>query len=409
MVPEVLYQAYQAQRDLTAPATSLAALAGRGLDRLPSYLTETVPLRWYAATNEMVARARLTHSRPSFSIAPVMIDGELVPVEEQVVDATPFGSLVHFAKDGPADQPKVLIVAALAGHFSTLLRATAQALLPDFDVYMTDWHNGRDIPIDEGTFDFDSYVDHMMRFLRKVGPAVHAFSVCQPCPATLAATAIMAEDQDPATPRTLTLMAGPVDCRVNPTAVNRAATRRPLSWFERTVITTVPLRYSGAGRRVYPGFLQLGAFVSLNLRRHVDRQVTLFADLIGGHEAPATVTKTFYDEYFAVLDIPAEFYLQTVDVVFQRFLLARGLLEWRGRRVDPAAITRTALLTVEGERDDVCGVGQTMAAQDVCLSIPAGRRLHYVQPGVGHYGVFSGRAWEKQVYPVVRNFMMANG
>ncbi len=273
MVPKVLYQAYQAQRDLTAPATSLAALASRGLTWLPPALTETVPARWYAATSEMVGRARLTHSRPSFSISAVTIDGDTVPVREEVVDATPFGSLVHFGKEGFDGQPKVLIVAALAGHFSTLLRSTAQALLPEFDVYMTDWHNARDIPLDEGSFDFDSYVDHVMRFARKVGPAAHVFAVCQPCPATLAATALLAEDRDPATPRTLTLMAGPVDCRINPTVVNRLATRRPLSWFERSVITTVPFRYPGAGRRVYPGFLQLSAFVSLNWRRHLDRQV----------------------------------------------------------------------------------------------------------------------------------------
>ncbi len=404
----MLYTAYQAQRDLTAPAVSMAALTGQVLGRLPSSLADAAPLRWYKATYEILARARLTHSRPSFSMLPVRVDGDLVPIHERVVDSTPFARLVHFAKDGADGQPKVLIVAALAGHFSTLLRATAQALLPDFDVYMTDWRNGRDVPLDEGPFDFDGYVDHVMRFVRKVGPGGHVLAVCQPCPATLAAAALMAEDHDPATPRTLTLMAGPVDCRVNPTSVNRLATTRPLSWFEQTVISRVPARYAGAGRPVYPGFLQLGAFMALNPSRHFDRQMTLYADLLGGRDEAAAVTKTFYDEYFAVLDIPAEFYLQTVDVVFQRFLLARGELQWRGRDVDPAAISRTALLTVEGERDEVCGAGQTMAAQDLCASIPAGRRRHYVQPGVGHYGVFSGRAWEQQVCPVVGNFMMAN-
>jgi polyhydroxyalkanoate depolymerase len=407
-VPGVLYAAYQAQRDLTAPIVSMAGLASRELSRLPSYLTESPPMRWYAATAEMLSRARLTHVRPSFSIGPVMMGNEEVPVSEDVVDSTPFGDLVHFAKAGSGSQPRVLIVAALAGHFSTLLRATAEALLPDFDVFMTDWHNGRDVPVDEGLFGFDDYVDHVMRFTHKVGPGSHVFAVCQPCPATLAATALMAEDHDPCTPRTLTLMAGPIDGRVNPTPVNQLATTRPLSWFEENVIAVVPFRYAGAGRLVYPGFLQLGAFMSMNLRRHLDRQIGLYADLIGGHLDEATATKAFYDEYFAVLDIPAEFYLQTVDVVFQRFLLARGELTWRGRPVRPAAIHRTALLTVEGERDDICSVGQTMAAQDLCSSIAAPRRLHYVQPGVGHYGVFSGRAWEKQVCPVVRNFMMVN-
>jgi polyhydroxyalkanoate depolymerase len=408
MVPAVLYTAYQAQRDLSAPAVSTAALTAQFLGRLPSSLGETVPARWYKATIEMLARARLTHSRPSFSMHQVLLDGELVPIDEQVVDSTPFARLVHFAKDGADGQPRVLIVAALAGHFSTLLRATAQALLPDFDVYMTDWRNGRDVPMDEGPFDFDGYIDHVMRFVRKVGPGVHVLAVCQPCPATLAASALMAEDDDPATPQTLTLMAGPVDGRVSPTAVNRLATTRPLTWFEQTVITRVPFRYAGAGRLVYPGFLQLSAFMSMNLWRHFDRQMTLYADLLGGRDEAAAETKTFYDEYFAVLDIPAEFYLQTVDVVFQRFLLPRGELEWRGRRVDPAAISRTALLTVEGERDDVCGAGQTRAAQDLCTSVPAGRRVHHVQPDVGHYGVFSGRAWEQEVCPVVRNFIQAN-
>jgi poly(3-hydroxybutyrate) depolymerase len=408
MVPAVLYPAYQVQRDLSAPVTSLATLVGHGFGRLPPSLSDAVPLRWVRAAHEMTARARLTHARPSFSLPPVPVAGDLVPVAERVVDATPFARLLHFAKEGVVDQPRVLIVAALAGHFSTLLRPTAQALLPDFDVYMTDWHNGRDIPADLGPFAFDDYVAHVMRFLRKLGPGMHVVAVCQPGPATLAASALMAEDQDPATPQTLTLMAGPIDGRVSPTAVNRVATRRPLSWFERTVITTVPLRYPGAGRRVYPGFVQLGAFMSLNPWRHFDRQMTLFADLLAGRDEAATVTKAFYDEYFAVLDIPAEFYLETVDIVFQRFLLARGELAWRGRRVEPAAISRTALLTVEGERDDICGAGQTLAAHDLCRSIPASRRLHHVQPGVGHYGVFSGQAWEQQICPTVGSFIMAN-
>jgi polyhydroxyalkanoate depolymerase len=399
---------YQATRDTTAPATSMAALATREVGRLPASLNASPWLRWLGAASEMTARARLTHIRPSFGIDRVTVGGREFPVREEVMDTTAFASLVHFAKDGAAPQPKMLVVAALAGHFSTLLRGTVQALLPDFDVYITDWHNGRDIPLVDGPFDFDGYVDHVMRFVRKVGAGAHVLAVCQPCPATLAAVSLMAEDGDPATPRTLTLMAGPVDCRINPTAVDELATSRPLSWFADNVITTVPSRYAGRGRQVYPGFLQLGAFVSMNLGRHVDRHLGLFADLFNGNGAAATTTKTFYDEYFAVLDMPAEFYLETIDVVFQRFLLARGKLEWRGRQVDPHAITRTALLTVEGEKDDICSVGQTMAAQDLCTGVPTRRRFHHLQPGVGHYGVFSGRTWERQVCPVVRDFAMAN-
>jgi poly(3-hydroxybutyrate) depolymerase len=404
----MLYRTYQAQRDLTAPVVALASLTVDLIDRLPPWFGDNDAVRWFSATNEFVARSRLTHKRPSFGIDTVTIDGEAVPIREEIADSTPFGSLLHFAKESVAVQPRVLVVAALAGHFSTLLRPTVSALLSSHDVYITDWHNARDVPPADGEFGFDEYVDHLIRFLRRLGPGAHAVAVCQPCPATLAATAVMAEEHDPATPNSLTLMAGPVDCRMSPTAVDDLANQVPLSWFEANVITRVPFRYAGAGRRVYPGFLQLGGFMSMNPERHIDQHVELFHDLVVGDAARADTIKAFYDEYLAVMDLPAEFYLQTIDRIFQRHLLPRGELVWRGRPVRPAAISKTALLTVEGGRDDICGIGQTQSAQDLCIGIPTSRRAHHLQANVGHYGVFSGSAWEHEVSPVVSSFILAN-
>ncbi len=260
----------------------------------------------------------------------------------------------------------------------------------------------------DGAFGFDDYVDHVIRFLEEIGPGAHVLGVCQPCVQVLAAVALMAEDRHPAQPCSMTLMAGPVDTRISPTKVNEFATGRPLSWFERHLIDTVPLPYRGAGRRVYPGFMQLLAFMSMNANRHVKAHVQLFELLAAGESAEAEAIKAFYDEYFAVLDLPAEFYLETVERVFQEALLARSLLTVRGRRVDPRAIRRTALLTVEGERDDICSVGQTMAAHDLCTSLRPYLKRHHLQPGAGHYGVFSGTRWEAQIYPVVRNFVLAS-
>lgn len=405
----MLYESYQAQQDLSVLTTSTAAFAARALSGFPRFIADQLPVRWTSAACEMVGRAHLTHARPAFGIDHTTVGHDRLEVREEVAAATPFAELLHFAKDGlVAAQPRVLVVAALAGHFSTLLRPTVRALLPDFDVFVTDWHNARDVSLADGPFGFDQYVDHLVQFLGVIGSGAHVLAVCQPCPAALAATAVMAEGGDDAVPKSLTLMAGPVDTRINPTAVNSLATEHPLSWFEQNVIGTVPVRYRGAGRRVYPGFLQVGAFMAMNLRRHVDRHVELFWDLAAGDFDKADPIKSFYDEYLAVLDLPAEFYLQTVDRVFQRHLLPRRELEWHGRRVDTGAITKTALLTVEGERDDICGVGQTMAAQDLCGNVPASKRRQYLQPGVGHYGVFSGRVWEQQVRPVVRSFVTAN-
>ena len=404
----MLYQAYQRQRDVTAPARALAGLATWTLGELPDRWTDNGVVRRMAAGYEMVGRAKLTHDRPPFGIDQVMVAGEPTPVREEVVVTTPFSSLLHFAKDGVGPQPTVLLVTALAGHFSSLLRDTVRTLLADHDVYVTDWHNARDVGLEHGGFGLDDYVGQLIAYLDHIGPGTHLMAVCQPCPAALVATAVMAAGDHPAQPRSLTLMAGPVDTRVNPTKVNDLAHSKPLDWFERNVITTVPLRYRGALRRVYPGFLQVSGFVSMNLSRHVRQHIDLYNHLVRGDYDEAAGIKDFYDEYFAVLDMPAEFYLDTIDRVFQRELLAQGQMTWRGQPVDPAAIRRTALLTVEGEKDDVCGVGQTMAAQQLCTGIKPAKKRHHLQAGVGHYGVFSGSRWQTQIYPIVRNFVLAN-
>jgi polyhydroxyalkanoate depolymerase len=404
----MLYQAYQAQRDLTAPARALAGLAQWTLGELPDSWTDNKFVHRVSAGYEMVGRARLIHRRPPFGIDQTTVGGEVVAVREEAVLTTPFSTLLHFAKDVDVPQPRVLLVTALAGHFSTLLRSTVRSLVAEHDVYVTDWHNARDVGLEHGRFDLDDYIAHVIAFLGHIGPGAHLMAVCQPCPASLAAAALMAEDDNPAQPKSLTLMAGPIDTRESPTEVNDLAHSKPLSWFEHNVIGTVPLRYPGALRRVYPGFLQVSAFVTMNVGRHVSQHVKLYHQLMVGDYKEAAQIEDFYDEYFAVLDMPAEFYLQTIDTVFQRELLAQGQLTWRGRPVDPAAIRRTALLTVEGEKDDVCGVGQTMAAQRLCSSIKPSKKRHYLQPGVGHYGVFSGSKWETQIYPIVHNFILAN-
>jgi poly(3-hydroxybutyrate) depolymerase len=404
----MLYQAYQAQRDLTAPARALAGLASWSLGELPDRWTDNRFARRLSAGYEMVGRARLIHERPAFGIDHVTVDGVRTPVREEVALATPFSTLLHFVKDVDQPQPKVLLVTALAGHFSTLLRSTVRSLCADHDVYVTDWLNARDVGIEHGGFGLDDYISQVIAFLEFMGPGSHLMAVCQPCPASLAAASVMAANDNPCQPRSLVLMAGPVDTRVNPTKVNDLADSKPLRWFEDNVITTVPLRYPGALRRVYPGFLQLSGFVFMNLDRHVRQHIALYNDLVRGDYEEARAIEEFYDEYFAVLDMPAEFYLETIDRVFQRTLLAKGELAWRGQPVDPGAITRTGLLTIEGERDDVCGVGQTMAAQELCTGIRPAKKRHHLQPGVGHYGVFSGSKWETQVYPIVRNFIAAN-
>ena len=403
----MLYQAYQAHTDIMVP---VRAWAGFAIHAFPSAagITDNVVIKNLTAAYELIARAGLTHVRPPYGIDSVMVGNEQVPVHEEAVLVTPFGTLLRFRKEIDTPQPRVLLVAPLSGHFATLLRNTVRTLLPEHDVYITDWHTARDAPISAGRFGFDDYVDHMIRFLEKIGPGAHIVAVCQPCVAALVATAVMAQTANPAQPRSMTLMAGPIDCRVNPTKVNELATSKPMSWFEQNLIATVPLRYPGAFRRVYPGFVQLAAFMSMNIERHVKAHKELYDNLVAGDLAKAAQTKAFYDEYFAVLDLTAEFYLETVKLVFQDYALATGTLTFRGEKVEPKAIRRTALFTVEGEKDDICAVGQTLAAQELCSSIRPYMKRHHMQPGVGHYGVFAGKKWEGQIYPLLKNVILSS-
>jgi poly(3-hydroxybutyrate) depolymerase len=405
----MLYQFFQPMTDAAEMVRASATLGRTFLDNLPGSMHDLLPVRTARAALRLTEDTHMSHVRPAFGIDHVVVEGEIQPVVEQVADLTPFGTLVHFTKDATLVQPKVLVVAPLSGHFSTLLRATVRTLLADHDVYITDWHNVRDVPTADGPFGFGDYVAHVIRFLETIGTDCHLLSVCQPCPSALVAASVMAQGNHPLQPRSLTLMAGPVDARVNPTKVNELATSRPLSWFEKNVISTVPHRFAGAGRRVYPGFLQLTAFMSMNPDRHVRSHFDMFGMLVRG-DAPDELQakRDFYDEYYAVLDIAADFYLETVSSVFQEFELARGIAHHQGRLVEPRAMRRTALMTVEGDRDDICAVGQTLAAHDLCTSVPPARRAHHLQAGVGHYGVFSGSRWQNEIYPRVRHFILAN-
>lgn len=406
----MMYFAYQLQSDLLDPiriaasgvAATLSGMNGRA---------DTELFRRTAAACEVLSRLKMSHSRPAFDISSVEVDGQSISITEEATAVTPFATLLRFRKDGlelrEKSIPKVMVIAPLSGHFSTLLRSTVRTLLIDHDVYITDWHNARDIPLSDGVFGFADYVDHIIKFLEVLGPGAHLVAVCQPCVQALAAVSIMAQNDHPAQPRSMTLMAGPVDTRINPTAVNELATSKPMDWFEKNLITSVPWIHRGAGRKVYPGFIQLTAFMSMNIERHKKAYESLYNHLVNGEEAEAESIRKFYDEYCAVLDLTAEFYLETIDMVFQRALLAKGELTHRGQKVDPSAIRKTALLTVEGERDDICALGQTVAAQDLCSKIKPYMKRHHMQAGVGHYGVFSGRKWEGQIYPIVRNMILS--
>ena len=401
----MLYQAYQAHSDIMMP---VRALAGMAATTLGAYMNGVRPatLSNLSAAYELISRAGLTHTRPAYGIDTVTVGNEEVAVTEEAADVTPFGTLLHFKKATTQEQPRVLLIAPLSGHFATLLRATVRTLLSEHDVYITDWHNARDVSLADGRFGFDDYVGHLIRFLETIGPGAHLVAVCQPCVAALVAASVMAQGNHPAQPRSMTLMAGPIDTRVNPTKVNELAKAKPIDWFEQNLIARVPYRYGGASRRVYPGFVQLTAFMSMNIERHIKAHRDLYDNIAKGETAKAAQIKAFYDEYFAVLDLTAEFYLETVKMVFQDHLLPRGELTYQGEKVEPSAIKRTTLFTVEGEKDDICAVGQTLAAHDLCSGLRPYRKKHHMQAGVGHYGVFSGRTWQNQIYPMVKNAIL---
>jgi poly(3-hydroxybutyrate) depolymerase len=403
----MLYLAYQAHTDFMVPVRTLADFAIKAM--APVQSTGTIAFtRNLTAAYELISRAGLSHKRPPFGIDSVMVGNEEVAVHEEAARVTPFGTLLHFKKDIDAAQPRVLLVAPLSGHFATLLRATVRTLLADHDVYITDWHNVRDVPRAKGRFGFNEYIQHIVEFLETIGPGAHVVAVCQPCVAVLVAAAVMAQDNNPAQPRSMTLMAGPIDTRVNPTKVNELANSKPMEWFEQNLIARVPMRYPGAFRQVYPGFVQLAAFMTMNIERHIKAHRDLYDHLANGDLEKAKVTKAFYDEYFAVLDLAAEFYLETVRLVFQEHALPLGKLTWNGVPVEPRAIRRTMLLTVEGERDDICAVGQTLAAHDLCSGLRPYLKRHHMQAGVGHYGVFSGNRWTNQIYPILKNVILSS-
>jgi len=402
----MLYQAYQTHADIMVPVRRLASMAAKAVgERLNGSLRPS-PLSNLSAAYELIARAGLTHDRPAYGIDSVMVGNREVAVTEAAADVTPFGTLLHFKKNLDQAQPRALLIAPLSGHFATLLRATVRTMLPEHDVYITDWHNARDVATGHGRFGFDDYISHVIRFLEVMGPGAHVIAVCQPCVATLVAASVMAQGDNPAQPRSMTLMAGPIDTRINPTKVNDLAKSKPIGWFENNLIASVPYRYGGGGRRVYPGFVQLAAFMSMNIERHLKAHQELYENLAKGDEAKAAQTKAFYDEYFAVLDLTAEFYLETVRLIFQEHALPLGALTYEDIKVEPNAIQRTMLFTVEGEKDDICAVGQTLAAHDLCSSLRPYRKRHHMQAGVGHYGVFSGRTWQQQIYPMVKNIIL---
>jgi poly(3-hydroxybutyrate) depolymerase len=407
----MLYHAYQAHCDALAPLRLFAETARHLLDQAwqPWPVVGELPLvRGAVAAMSLFSDTRISHERPAFGIDRVSVDGAEIAVVEEAVALHPFCRLVHFKKAASLDQPKLLVVAPLSGHFATLLRGTIETALPDHDVYLTDWVNARSVPVQHGRFDLDDMTLLIIDFIRLLGPRVHVMAVCQPSVPVLAAVALMAAAKDPCQPLSMVLMGGPIDPEANPTEVNRFAQSHSLAWFEHMVITTVPARYPGAFRRVYPGFLQLAGFLSMNPDRHIDAHWRMFRQLAEGDGDSAAATRAFYDEYSTVMDLPADFYLETMDRVFQRHDLAQGSFRVRGAPADPGAIEATALMTVEGERDDICGPGQTVAAHALCRNLAPAKKTHHLQPNVGHYGVFHGSRWQSETYPKVRAFIRAH-
>ena len=396
-----MYDFYQAQLAAFEPTRRWARFTARVLAGMDFGIGATV-LRQAAAASEIFGSAATTHDRPPFGIASVRVGNQEQVVVEEIVATTPFANLLHFSKPGMRPQPRVLVVAPMSGHFATLLRGTVRTLLQDHDVYITDWLNARDVPLSAGVFDLDAFTTHIIDFVDKIGKGSHILAVCQPAVAVLAATAVMAEDNHPAQPRSITLMAGPIDTRLNPTKVNQLAKTQSIEWFEKKLIATVPWPLPGVGRRVYPGFVQLTAFMSMNLDRHINAHMAQFRSLVSGDMEMAAAHRKFYDEYRAVMDLHAEFFLQTIRTVFQEHALPLGQLTYQGRLVKPSAIRKTFVFTVEGEMDDICAIGQTMAALDLCAKLSPARKRHHLQTGVGHYGVFNGRRWNQEIYPLVR-------
>jgi poly(3-hydroxybutyrate) depolymerase len=402
------YQFYEMNRAAISPYRALAGATKLFYANPMNPLGQTAFGRSIAAACEVFERATRRYGKPAFDLPETMVDGRQVPVAERVVWRMPFCNLVHFERALPLDRakdPTILIVAPMSGHYATLLRGTVEALLPHAEVYITDWIDARSVPVSDGSFDLDDYIDYVINMIHHLGPKTHIVAVCQPSVPVLAAASVMAARNDPLQAASMTLMGGPIDTRINPTAVNKLAQGKSLDWFRSNVIMTVPWPQPGFMRAVYPGFLQLSGFMSMNLDRHVTAHQEFFQHLVSNDGDSAEKHREFYDEYMAVMDLTAEFYLQTVDTVFIKHALPQGLMMHRHERVDPGAIRKTALLTVEGENDDISGVGQTMAAQTLCTALPDSMREHHLQPKVGHYGVFNGSRFRKDIAPRIVDFV----
>src|SRR4051794_12220502 len=408
----MLYDAYEMQRSLLAGASKLAGLGAGWLNNPSTPWGYSAMGPVVAASLEVFAHAAAPRGKPEFGIIETKVGRTRAAVDEDVIVRKPFGQLKRFRKAGVEAGPPLLIVAPMSGHYATLLRGTVERLLPGHDVYITDWRDAKLVPLSDGSFDLDDYIDYLIEFLETIGKSTgerpHLLAVCQPAVPAFAATALMGADKNPWRPKTLTMMGGPIDTRKAPTAVNTLATQRPFAWFENNVIATVPMIYPGTGRKVYPGFLQLAGFMTMNLGSHLISHWEMFKHLVVGDEEGAEPTQKFYEEYRSVCDMTAEFYLQTVDVVFQQHQLPKGEMEHRGRLVRPDAIRDTALLAIEGERDDISGIGQTKAALEIATKVPQPKKKYFLAKDVGHYGIFNGRKWREMIAPVVEKFIAAN-
>lgn len=410
----MLYTVYEWQRAWLAGIGSMAQTSSEWLLSPANPLSYSVTSPALARGLEVFAHAAAPRGKPGFCLCETLVGSEMVRVEEEIVLRKPFGQLKHFVRDRKAAamkgrrDPKLLIVAPMSGHYATLLRGTVERMLPDHEVYVTDWRDARSVPVSDGRFDLNDYVDYVIEYLEHLGPGAHMLAVCQPAVPCFAAVAHMSKHGNDAVPLTLTMMGGPIDTREAPTSVDDLATQRPFAWFEQNVITHVPQGYPGAGRKVYPGFLQLSGFMSMNLANHMKSHWEMFKHLVEGDQESADGTKAFYDEYRSVCDMTAEFYLQTIDYVFQRQALATGQFWHRGEVIDPAHIDRTALLAIEGERDDISGIGQTQAALTLASGLDAAKKAYHLAEGAGHYGIFNGRRWRESIAPVVERFIRAH-
>lgn len=404
-----LYQFLEMQRAMLSPLHAAAETTQALFQNpmLPMSYTEIG--RSIAASAELLERVTRQYKKPEFELKTTLIDGKKVAIVEDTIkdSSKPFCQLIHFRRQTKRQDPRVLVVAPMSGHYATLLRGTVEALLPDHDVYITDWINANQVPLYAGSFNLEDYITYVMDVIRQLGANTHVIAVCQPAVPVLCAASLMAQMKDKAQPRSMILMGGPIDTRRAETAVTKLADERPIAWFRDNLVSRVPVNYPGAGREVYPGFIQLSSFMMMNFDRHITAHKDFFQHLVRGDDESAEKHRDFYDEYLAVMDVTAEFYLQTVERVFQTHALPKGEFRWKDMIVDPSAIRKTALLTIEGELDDISAPGQTEAAQSLCSALPAGMKKHHLQMGVGHYGIFNGSKWRNAICPVVHDFIRA--